>query len=152
MSASHKQINEIIFDLALIMSVKTKAKGCPFLETTKKWFTDHFQEDWNEDLWKSIGLADLVKEGRDSFIGRIVSVLLQAKLNFNWDLIVRYAGELFELLMKEPEKGGDNKLVKFETQFSIEYKVLKKVLQANDVLLFLSYSCLISVLELFITQ
>jgi hypothetical protein len=45
------------------MSVTTKAKGCPVLEKTKEWFTNHFQEDWNEDLWKSIGLADLVKEG-----------------------------------------------------------------------------------------
>jgi hypothetical protein len=114
------------------MSVTTKAKGCPVLEKTKKWFKNHFQEDWNEDLWKSIGLADLVKEGRDSFIGRIVSVLLQAKLNFNWDLIGRYAGELFELLiMKEPEKGGDNKLVKLETQFSIDYRgqVQKKLMR-----------------------
>jgi hypothetical protein len=58
------------------MSVGTKAKGCPVLEKTKEWFTNHFQEDWNEDLWKSIGLADLVKEGRDSFISFLTLVLL----------------------------------------------------------------------------
>jgi hypothetical protein len=53
---------------AFIRSKATKAKGCLLLENTKKCFTKHFQEDWNEELWKRIGLADLVKEGRDSFI------------------------------------------------------------------------------------
>jgi hypothetical protein len=63
------------------MSVTTKAKGCPVLEKTKKWFTNHFQEDWNEDLWKSIGLADLVKEGLCSFISCLTLALLQEKIN-----------------------------------------------------------------------
>jgi hypothetical protein len=66
--SNHRFIDEILFDLTLIMSVTTEGKACPFLQKTKKWFRKHFQEDWNEELWKSIGLADLVKEGRDSFI------------------------------------------------------------------------------------
>jgi hypothetical protein len=112
------------------MSEATRSTRCHYLEKTKIWFNNRFQQDWNEELWKSIGLANLVQEERDTFIFCVGNTLHQ-ETAIEAKFIGKYAGELFDILIKKPEKGGDNELFHLEQQFGVEYRgqVQKKLMR-----------------------
>jgi hypothetical protein len=101
-----------------------------YLEKTKIWFNDRFQQDLNEEHWKSLKLADLVQEERDSFIF-CVGITLQQEISIDAKFIGIYAGDLFDFLIKETRKEGDNELFHLEQQFCVEYRgqVQKKLMR-----------------------